>query len=274
MSAQVVLLRDPARAQATVHALEHVGLTAFCTPLIFTVWPADTTALRHRVDELVAGGYDWLVLTSATTVKALHQVLGHRQLPQGLQLATVGTHTAEVAKDLLGISPSFTPSVQSAAGMSRQWVLPDDARIYYPHGDLASSTLSDWLATQKVHCTEVIAYRTVRDAQGLIQIDPRPVPADVQVLAADELIRNLNEVDAAIFTAPSIVRHFAALVVKQPQHLATVAIGKPTAAALEQLGWQVDAIAESPTPLGLTHATTRALAEHGHNEFLATRTGE
>ena len=274
MGARVVLLRDPARAQATVHALQRVGLEAACTPLVFTVWPEDTSELKQRVGELAAGAYDWLVLTSVTTVKAVHQLLAGVPLPPALQLAAVGTSTAQAAQDLLGIPPAFTPEVQSAAGLCAQWRPAPGARICYPHGDLASSTLGSWLAAQPVHATEATAYRTVADARGLALIDTTPAPADVPVLLPGQLAGHLAGFAAAIFTAPSIVRRFAELAGGRPEHLATVAIGQPTARQLQELGWPVHAIAETPTPEGLARAAVRALAGISHHEFLATRTGE
>ena len=205
---QALILRDAARAAATVREFEKLGITSWCSRLIDAIWPQDTAALSSMAAALRAGSYDWLVLTSATTVAVLHELLEGRPLPQSLKLAVVGAKTAQSARELLGLETDFQPEVQSAAGMAAQWAPPAGARICYPHGDLASSTLGDFLAGLPVQVDEAIAYRTVDAGTPGRPVPGPPAPEHVTRLDPALIGAKLEELDLVVFSAPSIVRRF------------------------------------------------------------------
>ncbi|MEF9982797.1 MAG: uroporphyrinogen-III synthase, partial [Glutamicibacter sp.] len=65
----------------------------------------------------------------------------------------------------------------------------------------------------------------------------------------------LEEQDLVVFSAPSVVRRFVQLAGTQlPGKLQTIAIGHPTARAMERAGLPVHAVASAPTPQGLARA--------------------
>lgn len=248
MGNEALILRDAARAAATVREFSQLGITSRCAQLIATVWPEDPTPGQETVAKLLAGDYDWLVLTSATTVHAMAQLLGERKLPQNLKLAVVGNKTAAVAKDLLGLDVKFTASIQSAAGMLAEWTPEAGAVICYPHGDLASDTLSTGLARLPVFVDETIAYRTV-DAPAQNQVHAPAAPTRLQTVEPQQIQGLLHELDLILFTAPSIAGRFAELAgTDVPDSCKTLAIGGPTAKAMKRLGLRVDAQALHPDP--------------------------
>lgn len=248
MGYEALILRDAARAAATVREFSQLGITSRCAQLIATVWPEDPKAGQDTADKLLEGKYDWLVLTSATTVHALAQLLGGRKLPQSLKLAVVGNKTAAVAKDRLGVDAKFTASIQSAAGMLAEWKPEAGASICYPHGDLASNTLSSGLSKLPVFVDETIAYRTVA-APAQNQVHMAPAPQGLQILEPQQIPGQLQELDLILFTAPSIAKRFTELAGTQlPEACKTLAIGAPTARAMAKLGLRVDAQALHPDP--------------------------
>lgn len=258
MGHQALILREASRAAATVREFEKLGIECSSAQLIETVWPQDLSELHRSVRALVAGDYQWLVLTSVNTVKVIASILGGDQLPATLQIAAVGTKTAAIAAQLLGVSADFVPTEQSAAGMVAQWQLPAETTIFYPHGDLASSTLADGLRDHQVD--EVVAYQTVAADSGEVALEVSVAPAGAQVLSASQVPANLTRFDLVVFSAPSIVRRFAALSQNmRPAAQRNIAIGQPTAQALQQAGLSVDAIAKEPTAQSLARAAQELL---------------
>ncbi|WP_313812633.1 uroporphyrinogen-III synthase [Glutamicibacter sp.] len=259
MGANALILRDAARAAATVREFTRLGITSRCAQLIAAIWPEDTAELEAACQRLRAGAFDWLVVTSANTVYVLAQLLDCRQLGPELKLAVVGTKTAQVAKELLGLDPAFRPRVQSAEGMLAGWRPEAGAKIFYPHGDLASTTLAQGLAEQQVFVTEAVAYRTVH-APAAREVHRRPAPEGIQSIAPEQIPAVLGELDLIVFTAPSIARRFVQLAgASLPPQCRTIAIGQPTAAALRALALPVHAVAEDPGPRGIAAAAAKLL---------------
>lgn len=255
MSVHALILRDAARAVQTVKEFERLGIKSTCAQLIETQWPHDLDQVRKDCEQLLHGEFHWLVLTSVNTVKALASLLAGRELPTQLKLAVVGTQTARAVQQRLGRDPQFIPQEQSAAGMVSEWELPVGSRIFYPHGDLASSTLADGLRELGVHLRESIVYYTVAAGTGGEPLEPKTKPAGINEIDPTELGAALAHTDLVVFTAPSIVRRFVHLVGNSlPAQVQTLAIGRPTAAALELAGLKVSLIAGEPTPTGLAVA--------------------
>ncbi|MGH3653913.1 uroporphyrinogen-III synthase [Glutamicibacter sp.] len=264
MAYQALILRNPARAAATVQEFEQLGIISWCAQLIETAWPRDRSQLHRMGEELVAGRYSWLVFTSVNTVHVVEQVLAGRQLPGELRIASVGQKTTEAIARLLGRPVHFQPAEQSAAGMVAEWAVEAGARICYPHGDLASSTLADGLAKHGVEVAECIAYETVDAGRGGQPVTETAAAPGIKVLPAAQIGAKLEELDLLVFPAPSVARRFIQLAGSQlPARTQTIAIGKPTAAAMERAGLPVHAIAAQPTPQGLARAAEELLQRTG-----------
>lgn len=255
MTYHALILRNPARAAATVQEFDQLGITSWCAQLIETTWPADRRELEVMTQQLVDGAYQWLVITSVNTVRVIEQLLQGRELPQDLRIASVGQKSSEAISRYLGRTADFQPELQSAAGMIESWQPERGARICYPHGDLASSTLGDWLTNLRLNVDEFIAYQTVNADSGGVALDARLPTQEINVLQVHEISEKLDSIDLVIFSAPSVVRRFAELVSGSiPPTLRTIAIGQPTASALERALIPVNAVAGAPTPQGLAQA--------------------
>lgn len=260
MAPHAIILRAAHRAAATVAEFARLGIDSSCTQLIETVWPQDLTALDERVGRLAAGEYQWVMLTSVSTVHVLAQRLAGRPLPPHTRFAAVGASTAAAAGRLLGREVDFLPAEQSAAGMVREFFLPPGTRVLYAHGDLASPTLSQGLRGWQVALDEVIAYATVPAGGDQHPVHALPAPDGVRVLDPQQMLGALPHSQLVVFAAPSIVRRFAELAgTSLAAGLGTIAIGAPTARAMEQAGIRVDATAADPTPAGLAACARRLL---------------
>jgi len=264
MAYHALILRNPARAAATVQEFERLGITSWCAQLIDTIWPQDRAAVESMVQRLLEGSYSWLVITSVSTVQVLEQLLAGRSLPQSLRIASVGEKTSQAIAAKLGRSVDFQPQLQSAAGMLEQWQIEQGAQICYPHGDLASATLAAGLAGQPVTVDEVIAYQTVNAPADGAVLDTATAKGKLNVLQPENIGEKLGEMDLLVFSAPSVVRRFSQLFGDRlPPTVRTIAIGAPTAKSMAAASMPVHAIAAEPTPQGLARAAEDLLQPDG-----------
>jgi len=264
MAYNALILRNPARAEETVAEFEKLGITSWCAQLIETIWPEDLSALEAMKIRLMAGEYSWLVITSVSTVQVLEKLLAGQVLPATVRIASVGEKTSEAITAKLGRSVDFQPEIQSAAGMLAQWQLEPGTQICYPHGDLARPTLATGLTDLGMSVDQVIAYQTVSTRAAGTAVDTTAAPSTINVLQPGDIGAKLEQMDLLVFSAPSVVRRFTQLIeAGLPATTHTIAIGQPTAKALEDLRMPVHAIAAEPTPQGLARAAKDLLQLHG-----------
>ena len=114
-----------------------------------------------------------------------------------------------------------------------------------PASALADPALADGLRRAGWEVEQVAAYTTVT-------ADACNLPPDLEHRWAT------GGVDAVVLTAPSTTRAVLELLGPPPQGTGLVAIGATTAAATRELGLTVAAVAPSPTPEGVLHATIDA----------------
>ncbi|MBV1779579.1 uroporphyrinogen-III synthase [Paeniglutamicibacter sp. ABSL32-1] len=261
-----LLLRDPARAADTVARLAGRGASAAVCRLIDFELPADTADLDGGLRRLLAGEFDWLVLTSVNTVAALGlraRALGvELRIPASTLVAVVGEATARAVQGL-GAAVDFMPAHDhSARGMLAEWERlrsGKPARAFMPQADIASSTLRDGLAARGWAAQVVTAYRTVPapadPGRALHPAAPDPwLPEGSYLLDREQLPGAIGRLDAVFFPSPSTVDQFLNLVPAPAAHLALVAIGDSTAARLRARGIEPTATAAFPTPEGLIGA--------------------
>lgn len=266
-----LLLRAPDRAAGTVDALAARGARTVLCPLIDFELPADTAELDAGVRRLVSGGYDWMVLTSITTIRALKQraeALGlELSVPAATRLAAVGEASARVARTE-GFRVDFVPADKSATGLVDEISLDGGERVFLPQTDIAAETLATGLSGRGASCDVVLAYRTVdapaapeRRLTAALAVGTGTRPADAEVWEPARLRCDLGEVDAVLFTSPSIARAFAAAAGTGFAGIA-VAIGEATRAELEALGFARIVTSAEPTPDAMADAWESALS-HG-----------
>ncbi|MDO4412790.1 uroporphyrinogen-III synthase [Cutibacterium sp.] len=181
---------------------------------------------------------DWLVITSKTTVGLLPVPLPN----PSIRVAAVGSATAR-ALTKRGIAVDFVPQDHSGAGLVRQWP-GGAARVLLPVSQLAAATVPEGLT--KAGCTvnrlEVYTTNAVAELPEVIA-------------------QSWPSVGVVIVTASSVGRALIDLV--EPygwRRQKLVALGKPTAKTLEELGHPADAVASSPTPESVLEAVESLVA--------------
>ncbi|WP_309123593.1 uroporphyrinogen-III synthase [Arthrobacter sp.] len=265
----VALLRSPDRGAAMSSELVRRGAETLLVPLVDWELPADTSELDRLLD--AAPTYDWMVITSVTTVRALaHRAEARRlslaSLVGSARVAAVGTASRDALVER-GVRVHLVPSEdQSAEGLLA--ALPaEPARALLPQSDLAADTLEKGLTGRGWTVDAVTAYCTVdHPAAAERRLSG---PAEIAAHAARTVTREeLSEgilhgtIDAVVLTSPSIAGRLHAMMGTLPETVMTVAIGRRTERDASALGLRIDAIAASPSPTGIADAVSNAVVNH------------
>lgn len=221
--------------------LRSFGAIPVIAPMINFASTENEAALSDAFKRLEGGSFDWIVITSATTVDVLvSQRVG---IPERTRVAAVGETTA-AALVLAGYRVDYVPeSDNSARGLVKDW--PDAAgagRVLIPHSDIAEPTIVAGLATLGLDVEYVAAYRTVG------------VPVSTQV--ADDV--GSGRVRAVLVTSGSVARQIAEQLAPLPASTIVACIGPRTAFDARGAGLAVHLIAETRS----ADALVDALVEH------------
>jgi uroporphyrinogen-III synthase/uroporphyrinogen III methyltransferase/synthase len=208
--------------------LRRLGAEPVEVPVLEIRPPESFEALDRALLNL--GEFDWLILTSANTVRALAErasALGIELVqPASLKVAAVGEATAEAARKS-GFRVTFVPVTNVAeslvAGLAGSVA---GQRILLVRAEVARDVIPDVLreAGAEVHVAD--AYRNVM---------PQGAPEQLRVALA-------QGIDAAVFTSSSSVTHLAEAArqagIPWPfAGVAAVSIGPITSGTLRELGW-------------------------------------
>lgn len=262
----VLITRSPDRAAGFVRALEAAGARPYLLPLI------DFETAEFSVVTLQAGDFDWLVISSITTVRALKaraEQIGlslAELVPESVKIATIGPSSRRVL-EAEGLRVALAPEgVQSAAGLVS--VLPNLAgqRVWLPQSNLASAELAEGLRAAGAELQITVAYRTVDypAREGLRLTTPLQISAAEEsqagshpaALLSPAVARDLiaqGSLDAVIAASPSAADRIAATLAPL-RSTRFIAIGQPTAEQAERIGLRVAATAATPTPQGIVEA--------------------
>ena len=273
--ARVLIARSPDRAGELVAALRRLGAEPVLLPLIDFEVARDQHSLDVAFDALGAGAYNWLVISSVTTVQVLEAKAAERGstlvawLPGHVQVATIGPATRQILESR-GISVDLAPTaLQSGTGLLGVW--PEGrGSVLLPQADIADPRLRRGLEARGASVQAVTAYRTVDYPADpglslpaclppLEDADAGP-PADV--LTAAEAKREIlaGRLDAVVAASPSAARRIHADLAPLGR-CRFVAIGRSTAGEAADLGLTVAAVAEAPTASGLVAAVVRSQSE-------------
>jgi len=277
---RVLITRSPERSLALVSALEDAGAEALLLPLIDFERAADQHSLDVACDALAAGAFDWLVVSSVTTVHVLKAKAAERGmalgtwLPGTTQVAAVG-EASRAMLESAGVGVALTPAAeQSAAGLLEVW--PARAgRVLLPQADIAAPLLADGLTDSGASVTVVTAYRTVdypADEERRLSVEPparhseggphaSPAGPPSYALLSPEVARteiSAGRLHAVVAASPSAVRRIDTAL-SPLQGCRLIAIGRSTAAEATALGLVVAAVAAEPTPAGIVAAVHKAM---------------
>lgn len=254
---QIVNTRAVHQAQALSDLLRQHDAVPLEYPCIAITPPQETSALDAALRDLLAGGFDWLLLTSANTVFAIAErlkILERTFAGTRFRVAAVGAATAETARRQLGLEIADLPPEYTAEALADHLPIGEGSRVLLPQSAFASPTLAQRLTARGANVTLVTAYQTMQASGGVLLSG---------VLAA-------GRIDAITFTSPSTVTYFlqrleaeggqATAAVHQ---LPAACIGAKTAAAAQHYGFRRLAVAPEQTLAGLIAALEMCFS-HDH----------
>lgn len=205
------------------------GAFPIVAPMINFAGTEDAPALQKALADLAAGSFDWMSVTSATTVDVLSSQ--RAVVPERTRIAAVGETTA-AALVAAGYPVDFVPARDnSAKGLLEEWFevtrsqIPQ--RILALRSDIAKPVLTDGLRALGHTVESVIAYRTVG------------VPVD-DVIRADVAD---GRVHAILVTSGSVATQVQLQLGPLPESTLVACIGPRTAADARATGLRVDLIA-------------------------------
>ncbi|WP_431219691.1 uroporphyrinogen-III synthase [Leifsonia xyli] len=211
---------------------------------------ADAPALEAALTRLANGEFDWMTVTSATTVDVLSAQ--RAVVPPSTRVAAVGETTA-AALAAAGYRVDLVPSEDnSARGLLAEWEAATQGafplRILTLRSEIAKPLLTEGLRRIGHDVESVVAYRTV----GV------PVPENVVSDVRDGLVQ------AILVTSGSVAEQVQEQLGPVPESTLIAAIGPQTARDARAFGLRVDVIAAERTAASLIDAVVQvALARAG-----------
>nr|WP_233613991.1 uroporphyrinogen-III synthase [Leucobacter edaphi] len=226
------------------------GATPLVLPLIESAAPSDPGPLAEAAARWNRGDYDWVAITSATGASAFAEAgarphTSSRPGSQRPRVAAVGPATAAELRRH-GFPIDLAPASDfSGDGLAEAFRAAEIAPslVLLPASEIADDTVESGLTAAGHRVERVTAYRTV--------------PAATDRRAARERAR---EVDIVLVSSGSVARELAATLAPLPPLTTVIAIGGPTARALDELGILPDAVAEEHTVDGMLDAADALLS--------------
>jgi uroporphyrinogen-III synthase len=245
---RVLVTRAAHQAAKLSEGLRALGAQAFEVPVLEIQPPESFAALDAALRAI--GSYDWLILTSANTVRAFQQrtaALGiELKQPAALKVAAVGEGTADAARRA-GLEVALIPEsyvaeslVSSLAGSAM------GQRILLARAAVARDAIPNALRAAGATVDVIDAYRNVM---------PKAAPEQLREALG-------SGIDVATFTSSSSVTRLAdaaqAAGIAWPfAGVAAASIGPITSATLRESGWE-PAIEANPSDIqGLIGAVAR-----------------
>ncbi|WP_285114646.1 uroporphyrinogen-III synthase [Leifsonia sp. fls2-241-R2A-40a] len=204
---------------------------------------ADAPALERALARLANGEFDWMTVTSATTVDVLSAQ--RAVVPPTTRVAAVGETTA-AALAAAGYHVDLVPSEDnSARGLLDEWEAATQGafplRVLTLRSEIAKPLLTEGLRRIGHEVESVVAYRTV----GV------PVPESVVDDVRDGLVQ------AILVTSGSVAEQVQQQLGPVPESTLIAAIGPQTARDARSFGLRVDVIAEERTAASLIDAVVQ-----------------
>ncbi|MFT4214290.1 MAG: uroporphyrinogen-III synthase [Microbacterium sp.] len=214
------------------------GAVPVIAPLINFAPSTDQATLERALADLAAGAFDWVTVTSATTVDVLYAY--RAKIPTATRIAAVGETTA-AALTSVGYRVDLVPDDDnSAAGMAEQLLAlePEPRHILTLRSEIAKPVLTRLLSEAGHDVRSVVAYRTV----GI------PV---AERIAHDVATGRIN---AILVTSGSVAEQVGGQFPYIPAETIIAAIGPRTAKDARKVGLNVSAVAREQSVDGLIAA--------------------
>jgi uroporphyrinogen III methyltransferase/synthase len=190
---KIVVTRPPHQAIEFESLLAENGAQAVLYPCIDIVLPEELALLDAALQDAADDQFDWLIFTSANTVRIVAQRLETINLVlNDIRIAVIGPKTAAVVDELLGLAVDLVAQNYTAAGLARALQPVAGLHFLLPQSEIARPVLAQALRDHGGQVTTFVAYRTVLGQGG----------ADVPGLLAGQ------EIDAITFSSSSTARNF------------------------------------------------------------------
>jgi len=248
---RVLVPRGGPWGDSVAATLRAQGAVPVIAPLINFAPSTDQTTLEKALADLAAGAFDWVTLTSATTVDVLYAY--RAQIPAATRVAAVGETTA-TALSAVGYRVDLVPEEDnSAAGMAAQLIElePEPRRILTLRSEIAKPVLTRRLTEAGHDVRSVVAYRTVG------------VPVTERI-AHDVASGRIN---AILVTSGSVAEQVRNQFEHIPDDTVIAAIGPRTAKDARKVGLTVDIVARKQTVDDLITAVSQLPLPHASDEF-------
>ncbi|MCS3843200.1 MULTISPECIES: uroporphyrinogen-III synthase [unclassified Microbacterium] len=232
-------------------SLRAQGAVPVVAPLINFGPTTDQDALDDALTKLAAGEFDWLTITSATTVDVL---FAHRAVvPKSTKIAAVGETTA-AALQAVGYEVALVPEEDnSAEGMAEQLIAlePSPRRILTLRSEIAKPVLTRSLIDAGHEVSSIVAYRTVG------------------VPVTDRIRRDVDSgrINAILITSGSVAQQVREQFPDIPDDTLLAAIGPRTAKDARKAGLPITVVADKQTVDALIDAVSHFTLPHAADEF-------
>lgn len=246
---RVLVPRGGPWGDAVSASLRAQGAVPVVAPLINFAPTNEPEILADALAKLAAGEFDWVTVTSATTVDVL---FAHRAvIPATTKVAAVGETTA-TALESMGYRVDLVPnSDNNAAGLGQELLAlePEPKRFLALRSELAKPILSVMLAEAGHAVDSVVAYRTVG------------------VPVTERIIRDVNNgrINVVLVTSGSVAEQVRTQFPDIPDETFLAAIGPRTAEDAAKVGLPIHTIANEQSADALVRAVRDyVLDEHEH----------
>lgn len=240
---RVLVPRGGPWGDAVAAMLRAKGASPVVAPLINFAATDEQDQLEAALVQLANGYFDWLTVTSATTVDVLR---AHGAIvPTSTKIAAVGETTA-AALVAAGYRADITPSEENTSrGMLEEWQAATGGaahlRVLALRSAVAEPVLSTGLPRLGHDVTAVVAYRTVG------------IPVGDKVL---EDIQN-GRIRAVVISSGSVAEQVRSQLGVLDERVVVACIGPQTARDAERVGLRVDVVA----PVQSMESLIEALAD-------------
>ncbi|RLP82260.1 uroporphyrinogen-III synthase [Mycetocola lacteus] len=219
---RVLVPRDGRWGVQVAENLTAHGATPVIAPVIDFEPAPDAAALEQALEQLAAGTFDWVTVTSATTVRVLRAHAA--KIPETTRIAAVGTATAAALAEARYRVDLMPPEDHTARGLVASFgalhAHPGLGRVLVLDSALAGPTLVDGLAALGADVTRVHAYCTI----------PVELTPEVRTALA------LGDIDAILVTSGSVAVQIITQVPDLSADVVRVSIGDRTTEAAEAAG--------------------------------------
>jgi uroporphyrinogen-III synthase len=248
---RVLVTRAAHQAGQLSDGLRALGAEPVEVPVLEIQPPATFEPLDSALRRLAS--YDWLILTSANTVRSLVEriaALGVVAPSSPIQVAAIGSATAQAARDA-GFRLTLTPEsyvAESLVSALQNWIA--SKRVLLARAAVARDVIPDALRQAGAVVDVVDAYRNVV---------PEVAPQKLRQAIVEGL-------DAATFTSSSSVTHLvdvagAASISFPLANLPAISIGPITSQTLREHNWSPAGEASQSNISGLIEAVLRFFAK-------------